>query len=373
MARGRALAKVVSARQTICKLFASKEIERVTWVPKQVYESLTMPSDWSTKLERETFDYPSKDEDEKHTSKKKQQIVSDDRFATTEGGASSKQQQEMLDAAQAIEVELDQLEKEEAVGKDGDDDLDDLAKDVAHAKQLLGESNKPSPKKSQPELSDSDDENNDSNDDSSSDGDEADPLTSSKRGTSKEEHTVKPTADGKDERNEGSSSSSSDDSDDDNSSDGKSPTPTQQSKTMQKFDDDSSCSSDSDSSSSSSDDDDDENDSESNNKRKSLWDADATVAKKSKGSQEVATLLATLPPMEEPEEGNGFLVAADSNDASDDADVFANAKQHIPERATGDKSQGWATQRQRPGAQFNNNRQRGGGAAHRHPQDRWRR
>ena len=49
------------------------------------------------------------------------------------------------------------------------------------------------------------------------------------------------------------------------------------------------------------------------------------------------------------EDDDDFLMAADA--APDATDIFANAKEHVPsmDEARGDKSQGWATQRQRPG------------------------
>ena len=53
---------------------------------------------------------------------------------------------------------------------------------------------------------------------------------------------------------------------------------------------------------------------------------------------------------------DGFLIPAD--DSTNHKKAFANAKQHIPERLTGDKSQGWATQRQKPG-QFKRRQQNG--------------
>lgn len=327
MARGRALAKVVSARQAIFKEFASTDkIERVSWLPKQVYEEVKIPLDWSTQLERETFDYPTKEEDAQNLTFQNKQLVSDKRFASTPEAVANTEQ--ALEVADAIEAALDreeELDGGRAITR-GDDSIgdenveqDDLLEAVADAKRKLQEEgggdrctkNRKLSDNMKSEIDDSDSHDDDGSANTSDD--EADPLIQSSAHPSRQTDV--------DGNISSDSPSTSDDSSDDSSSN------------------------------TSSDDD--------NERRKRIQINNPKSSSSQTNQSEREECEPDIKSIDELETDGGFLVSV----VDPKEDVFAHAKEHIPERVTGDKSKGWATQRQKLGQQ---RKKRG------HPQDRWR-
>ena len=353
--RGRALAKLVSARQAICKVLHDGETKfaKVAWVPDTVYDEMEIPKDWTTKLEKETYGY-----DERESTNEKGVGVSDDRFLPTSENTTA--QSKVLEAAEAIEAELDRLEQEEDNNNDNDIDLDNAAQSTTRNEQQKG-----GEKSASPPSSDDDDEDSsraspqeqpakseggltkrkrsgsDASSSSSSYGSvsdssqEADPLQQQRKVPTKAVSQSRPKQKiEKDDDGESSWSSSSSSSDDDSSDDEEASTPKlkPQNKTEESSSDDSSTSS---SSSSSHDKDD-----------TATRDAKRQKAKQEEEEEEEEPMV----------QDDGFLIPAD--DSTNHKKAFANAKQHIPERLTGDKSQGWATQRQKPG-QFKRRQQNG--------------
>ena len=353
--RGRALAKLVSARQAICKVLHDDETQfaKVAWVPDTVYEEMEIPKDWTTKLEKETYGY-----DESESTTEKSVEVSDDRFLPTSENTTA--QSKVLEAAEAIEAELDRLEQEE--DNNNNLDLDRASQSNTRKAQKGGE------KSASPPSSDDDDEDSsraspqdqpaksegglakrkrsgsDASSSSSSYGSvsdssqEADPLEQQQKVPTKAVSQVRPKQKiEKDNDGESSWSSSSSSSDDDSSDDEEASTPKM--KPQNKTEESSADSSTSSSSSSSHDEDD-----------TAVRDAKRQKANHLKQEKEEDD-------EEEPMvQDDGFLIPAD--DSTNHKKAFANAKQHIPERLTGDKSQGWATQRQKPG-QFKRRQQNG--------------
>ena len=201
----------------------------------------------------------------------------------------------LLQAAAAMDAELDA--EEEAEKQAGESMAESVPARTAASKQ----------------GDDSDDDSSSEgivSDDDDEDSDGADPLQSSSTGEKR--HRVEDLPSSKEEKDAKLKSTEDNVSDDDSSS-----------------------SSDSSSDSSSSDDSDDD---------------EKPPASQSKKSQPVAPKAD-----EDQEEDDDFLMSGDTNSG----DIFANAKEHIPsvDESRGDKSQGWATQRQRPG-QFKKRRTR---------------
>jgi hypothetical protein len=279
---GRNLARRAASRGKILAKVSS--LDRVSWVPAQVYENC--PSDWSSAKERETFGSvtPLKVED---TS------VKDDRFTTD---AAAAKHSVMLQAVEAVDADLDEDEAKDL-------DLDETSgKGTIRTKEDRGQDSDSS---SEGIVSEDEDES-----------DDADPL-SSRDGVSRKRKDVvgdsvmihSPDVEDAKKKAPGVEDAKKNAPDDNASS--------------------ASSSSSSDSSSSSSSDEDSDDDDEATTPKAAISET-AAEGKSAPGDADV----------------DDFLMSTETA-----TDIFANAKEQVPsvDEFRGDKSKGWATQRQRPG------------------------
>ena len=269
-------------------------LESVPWIPAQVYD--TCPTEWSNEKERETFGVvkPSASTDP---------VRNDDRFSSA---VATDKHAAILQAAQAMDAELDAQEGEEIEPIDSkvqankaDNGATARGKDMENDESSFSEGL----------VSDSEEE----------DSDHADPLAKSNlAGPTVHKQT-------NDEPPAAKDPSSEDDSSSDDSSS---------------------------SSSSSSDEESDNDDDEKIDSTKQ-----STHTEESSKTINARQELAKAEGKNDDDDDDDFLVSADA--APDATDIFANAKEHVPsmDEARGDKSRGWATQRQRPG-QFKKRRVR---------------
>jgi len=315
----RLLYKMATQRQRVLERLSM--VERVNWIPTEQYERVidavtaTQKPCWSTELERTTFGITVTDGASGSSNKTPVSEKTDDRFAA------------VSDRAQKLVEEQEQIEKE-------------LAQDEEETEEAEKSTRT---KRKQTDSDEDDDDDDDDGDESSSSDDDADPLVQSSVTDSAGKQSAAKTSDKDRERGDSNRDDSSDDSDnsqsnDEEKEDGKSGNPKIANTANKNDSDDDSTSSSSSSSSSSSDD---RNESVPLVQTKNHPKSNANTQAKS---------TTTAPPSPR----DDFLVAA-----NDDGDVFANAKRHHPsmEDVKGDKSKGWATQRQFPG-QFRKKQQR---------------
>lgn len=281
-------------RHTIAQDIKEKKVERVNWISEEQYARV--PAEWSVTNEVDVFQYP-----KGGTPKDRKASTTDSRFSM------SSKHETLLEAADKLESKMAKKEnKKDSQNniKNDDDDVDtegssDDSSDEDETDQTASKVISPAKRKRD---SDSDSNDNDSDSDSSDD-DEADPLQRIKKlpdkATKKQDREVQDDSDSDDTSGETSSSSSSSSSDDDD------------------------------------DDDDDKPHTKTNSNKKA-----ESEPKDSEGGHS--------------DSDDDFFVAAKES-KEDDIKVFELVKEKPEHRlpaenpAKGDKSQGWATQEQRPG------------------------
>ncbi|CAB9499469.1 expressed unknown protein [Seminavis robusta] len=270
--------------------------ERVKWISQDMYERV--PSEWSVAQELELFDYPKGDGKDK-----KKETTQDNRFAI------SSDHDKFLEMANQLESKLDkdvpQKKKEET--SDSDSSSDD---DEEEPKKASGKRPPKDPSKRQREEDGSDDSS------SSSDSDSSEDISKSAAPSTKENQTTKPMNKEPESSSSSDSDSSSDSSSDDSSSDDE-----DQKVTSNRNN----------------------NDNKNNPLKKVGPDKNKQEEKDSDSDDD-------------------FFVAASAKKDEDIAvfDRVQGKEEHMlaaEDPARGDKSQGWATQRQRPG-QFKKKRVR---------------
>lgn len=293
--------RAITRRRILREL--SEKPKAASWISKDQYGRL--PKEWTIQDEQRVFGGSIS---RKGLNEKKAAKTDDSRFAL------ASDHEALLKAADKIETEMNLEEDEEEAEKDGNESSNsestsDSSEDEKEGKQ----DNDINPNNKRIEKA-KDDSSSDSSSEDSDNDDEADPLTR------KAKYAGQPVKSGKQASSDSSSSEDSDDDDDD------------EDKKNEKKDDDDSSSDDS-SSSSDSDSSDDDND------EKVVKKTTPVATKESDGD----------------EEADDFFC-----DADNETNVFKKVTAELPawDKFRGDKSQGWATQRQRPGSEFKRRRVR---------------
>lgn len=308
--------RAVTRRRILRELAQTKE--RAAWIAQDQYDRLPK-EEWTIQDEERIFGGTITRQGLKEIKQQKLQASTEDsRFAM------APQHQAVLQAAEQLEAELEEEENESSSDASSSDGDEGAIKAASRQKEQ---------KTTTKIVAKNDEESEDSSHDSDSDdsdSDDVDPLKRLEKGktSAQDKGQVKKIQ----EKSESSDSSSSDSdfSDEDEKAD-------REQKIVNRVDRD-----DSDTSDDSSDDEE-VNDAKTENAKRKLEDQKTQPGKHNNGNDD--------------DEDDDFLM--DTKDDEDDENVFSMTLKQVPAlgEVRGDKSQGWATQRQRPG-QFKKRRER---------------